>query len=441
MAGPTASNVVDSPLIQEVIDKRPVTGLQVMILAIALILNMLDGFDVVAMAFTVHSIGEEMGLAPDRLGYAFSVAAAGMMIGAMFLAPISDRIGRRKMVLGCVLTIGLSVIATGLASNLWQLISFRAITGLAIGGMLASLATMASEYTPEKYRTLAVVTVTAGYPLGATLGGFVAAPLLAKYGWNSVFFAGGGATLAMVILVFLFMPESLQFLINKQPKNALSKLNNVLKRLHAEPVAEMPPAPDADKIETASVMSLLARDRRSQTLRLWTAFFFCFISLYFLMSWVPKLVIESGLSESTGVYAGAAFNGGGVLGIVVLGWIAARVALSKLIGSFLVLAALNLVIYAMFIAPNALMLNLLLIGFFLQGGFTGLYAVAAKIYPTEMRATGVGWAIGLGRFGAVVGPFLGGIFIAQGVSMEINFLIFALPLVFSGLFAYTLAVR
>jgi len=180
------------------------------------------------------------------------------------------------------------------------------------------------------------------------------------------------------------------------------------------------------------------RDRRADTLMLWGAFFFCFISLYFLMSWIPKLVVTSGLSESKGVYASVAFNAGGVLGILTLGWLSSQMGLARLIAMFLSAAAAAMIVFALAEGVSHLLAYLVLIGFLLQGGFTGLYAVAAKIYPTELRSTGVGWAIGLGRFGAVVGPYVGGMLIAKGVSMENNFLIFALPLFIGGAIAYRL---
>lgn len=441
MAAGAVGNTAELSIVKDAIDRGGVARTQLLILFISLILNMLDGFDVTAMAFTVHSIGEQLQIAPDKLGIVFSVALAGMMVGAMFIAPLSDVIGRRNMILACVTTIGASMYLTGYASALWQLIILRTVTGLGVGGLLASLAAITAEYTPERYRSFSVVCITAGYPLGASVGGFIAAPMIPLYGWESVFFAGGAATLAMVVVVYFLVPESLQFLITKRPANALHKCNRVLARLNKTELDELPEISREESRDKATVFSLLTESRRGKTLTLWTCFFFCFICLYFLMSWVPKLVVNAGLSESEGVYASVAFNGGAVIGIVTLGWLSAHIGLSKLIGSFLSAAALGMVIFAATSGIQHLLPYLLIIGFLLQGGFTGLYAVAAKIYPTEVRTTGVGWAIGLGRLGAVVGPYVGGVFIAMGISMEVNFLMFAIPLLIGGLLAYRLCVR
>ncbi|NIB43887.1 MFS transporter [Pseudomaricurvus alkylphenolicus] len=428
-------------MIDDVMDRQGISSAQITIIVIALILNMLDGFDVTAMAFTAHSIGESLQIPPQQLGIVFSTALAGMMLGAMFLAPYSDVIGRRNMLLICVLAIGASMVLTGYTTALWQLVILRAITGLGVGSMLASLATITSEYTPARYRSLTVVSITAGYPLGATMGGFIAAPLLTEYGWPSIFFVGGVATLLMVAVVYLWVPESLQFLITKRPPGALEKINDALVKMDKEPLKELPAAPAATEASKASVFSLLTPERRARTLQLWSTFFFCFISLYFLMSWVPKLVINSGLSEAQGVYGAVAFNGGGVIGILMLGWMAAGRSLSQLIAVFLCGAAITMTAFATLADHLPLLVSLAVIGFLLQGGFTGLYAVAAKIYPTEVRTTGVGWAIGLGRFGAVVGPYVGGIFIAMGMSMELNFYIFAVPMALAGLLAFRLKVQ
>jgi benzoate transport len=429
-----------APVIYTAIEGR-FAPTQALVVVVALLLNMLDGFDVTAMAFTAHSIGEELAIPPDQLGIVFSVALAGMMLGAMFIAPASDVVGRRRMILACVASIGVSVLLTGYASSISQLIVLRLITGLGVGGMLASLAALTSEFTPEKYRSLAVMLVTAGYPLGATLGGMVAAPLLANYGWQSVFFAGGAATIAMVVVVALYVPESLQFLAVRRPGGALAQFNRILRRLGHADVDDLPRFVEHGEPAKANVLSLLQGDIWKRTTTLWTTFFFAFICLYFLMSWIPKLVISAGLSETSGVYASVALNGGGVVGIVMLGLFAARLPLTNLIGVFLSTAAIGMLVFALGNGIAQLLLFLVVIGFFLHGGFTGLYAVAAKIYPAEIRTTGVGWAIGLGRFGAVVGPYVGGLLIAGGVSMEVNFVVFAIPLLISGLLSLALAVR
>jgi predicted MFS family arabinose efflux permease len=280
--------------------------------------------------------------------------------------------------------------------------------------------------------------------MGATLGGYFAAPLLPIYGWESLFITGGLITFCMLVPIYFFMPESIQFLMtNKQP-NSLNKVNKLLLKFDKEPLIALPDSPVETNKDTplkSTVGQLLNDHYRSRTLGLWLTFFFCFVCLYFLISWIPKLVINSGLSESEGVYASAALNGGGVIGVLLLGWLASKFTLSHLIGTFLSLAAIAMIVLAVFISSLPLLMALAVIGFLIQGGFVGLYSAAAKIYPTHIRSTGVGWAIGLGRLGAVVGPYVGGVLIAKGFSLEANFSIFAIPLIISGFLAYRLNTK
>lgn len=423
------------------IDHGHFSASQVMVVVVALMLYMLDGFDIAAMAFTAHRIGEAMQVAPEQLGIAFGAALAGMMFGAMFLAPKSDLIGRRKIILMSVTVIGVSMISTALIASLWHLIVARFITGLGIGAMLASLTTINSEYTPIKYRSMAVVIVLTGYPLGATIGGFIAAPLMATYGWESVFLVAGAATISMLFLVYFLIPESIQFLAVKRPADVLTKINKILIRMRKEPLDTLPEIIPNTQPTRVRVFSLLSQQFRTKTLVLWACCFFCLMCLYFMMSWIPKLVINSGLSEAEGVYASMAFTGGGVIGTVVLGILTTRMGLTNVISSFLLCSALFMLLFYQYSDSLNLFYSLTFIGFLFTSGYTGLYAVAAKIYPTEIRTTGVGWAVGVSRFGAVAGPYFGGILVASNVSMESSFLILATPIALGGIMAWYLKIK
>lgn len=426
----------------ELIGRGAISGRQLVILAVCFVLNMLDGFDITVMSFTAPPIGDELGLSAERLGIVFSAALAGMMIGAMFLAPLSDVVGRRRVILGSFLVIGTMMSLTSLIQGLAPLVALRFVTGLGVGAMLASLASIAAEYLPERFRSFGVVAVTAGYPFGAVVGGFISAPLISELGWRSVFVAGGMATLAMTVLVFLLVPESLEYLCNRRPKNALLTVNGILARIGKAPIDAFPEAAAANTQAKAHVGSLLTANYRSRTILLWTTMFFCFITLYFLLSWIPQLVVESGLSLEKGIYAAAAFNLGGVAGILLLGILSTRQPLTNLIGGSLIGGAFLMFVFGLAPQQTALLMILTaLIGVMMQGGFSGLYAVAAKMYPAEIRATGVGWAIGLGRFGAVVGPYIGGILIDAQFSMATNFALFAVPLLIAGILAYMLRIR
>lgn len=441
----------DTLSIRSLIDEGNISYQQVLVVCLCLIFNMLDGFDITAMAVTADAVGTEMQLTEDKLGFVFSFSLAGMMLGAMFLAPLSDVFGRRTVIIASLVVVGLSVLLTGYSSGLAQLIGLRFISGLGAGALLASQATLASEYSPDKFRALSVAIVTAGYPLGAMMTGLVAGFIVPDFGWRGMFITGGCVTLVMAVLAYALLPESLHFLCSKQPPGALGKVNRILAKFAVEPVGQLPPVDSAvpvdskaasDGVKSSKVFSLLSIKHRRTTLFLWAAFSMCFCTLYFLMSWTPKIMVNAGFSAQIANYAFSLLNFGGVVGIFLLGSLATHWRLSSLICSFLLLAAMGMLLFsAVPTQQNILLVLIFLIGLALQGGFTGLYAAAAKSYPTEIRTTGVGWAIGLGRFGAVVGPALAGFMIAAGISMGMNFVAFALPLLVSAALAFALRIR
>ncbi|UCG73054.1 MAG: MFS transporter [Chromatiales bacterium] len=426
--------------LRQTIDQGPVSGLQIRVILLCCVINMLDGLDVLAISFAAPPIATEWQLQPAALGIVFSTGLVGMALGSMFIAPLTDRIGRRAMILISLFVIGLAMIATGLVRTVNELLVARAVTGLGIGAILASLTSMVAEYTPDRHRNLTVSILQAGYPVGGTIGGFVAAWLIPEYGWRAIFFVGAALGLAMVPLVYLLLPESLQFLEQKRPVDALTRINRVLVRMGRAPLAALGPL--ASRAEPSRVATLLTPERRSNTLKLWFAFMLNSLAVYFILSWVPKIVVDAGLPLEQGIFAGIMVNAGAVLGIVVLGYASGKRGLRPLIFGFLLAGAVALVVFGFLPAlVPALLVVGFLIGFFVIGGYIGLYSVAARIYPTEVRTTGIGWTIGVGRFGSIVGPYLGGILIALDWSTGPRFITFAVPLLVAAVVAVSISAR
>ena len=418
--------------IREIIDNRSLTALQYSTLFICFLMNMLDGMDVLVISYTAPSIAEEWGISSQALGVVFSAGLLGMVAGAMFLAPKTDVIGRRPMILLSAALMGISIFLTAYVESVWQLVIFRFISGVGIGSMLASTPALASEYTPNKTKDFWVSFVISGYPLGAFLSGLVAASIIPTYGWRSMYQVAGVASFITLPLIYFMLAESLDFLFKTRPKKALDKANAILSRMKLPSLNELPEVVHNIK-HKASVVSIFGSDYKSATIMLWTAFFMSFVTLYFLTSWIPKLAVNTGLSLELAIYAGTVYNLGSFAGINSQGYLSGRLGLRKVIGAFLVMTAVLMSIFS-FISGNVMILVLFgFIGFCIQGGFVGLYSVAARIYPTEMRTTGIGWAIGAGRLGAIVGPLVGGVLIGSGVSMSVNFIIFALPAIVAGI--------
>jgi benzoate transport len=442
----TPASASSDNLVANIIDNGRVSGQQVLVVGLCMLFNMLDGFDITAMAVVASSVAGELQLTPDKLGWIFSFTLAGMMSGAMFLSPVTDLLGRRNMIIVSIALVGVSIVLTAMATTLTEFIVLRFISGIGAGAMLASQATLAAEYSPEKYRALSVVLVTVGYPAGAMFTSVVADLLMPGFGWRGMFWFGGLVTLAMVVVAFLFIPESLKFLLERRPPRALERVNAILERMQKPAVAVLPrPEPESGGREAnfvGTMTGLLSKELRSRTLTLWATFFLCFSTLYFLMSWIPKLMEDSGFTAAVGRDAFFLFNLGAIFGVLVLGWLSTRMKLTNLVFAFLFASAVGMIVFALAPGEKGLLLGLIfLIGVLQQGGFTGLYGAAAKAYPTGVRSTGIGWSIGLGRFGAVVGPAVAGYLIVAGLDMAANFIVFAVPMAIGGLFAYRLHIR
>lgn len=428
--------------IQKLIGERPMTHTQLMILFLCFTLNMLDGMDVVVASFVAPRIMGEWGVSAQSLGMVFSAALVGMATGAMFISPFTDVIGRRKMVLLSIIILSAGMLLTAFATTIPQLIGLRLFTGLGIGSMLASLTSMAAEFSSNKHRNLAIGFVLGGYPVGATLTGLLAAELIPAYGWTSMFLVGSLLSTLVFPLVFLLMPESLEFLLHKQPPGALKEANRILAKLKYDLIEALPDNKQNSSLKgdgsvVGNIKSLMTSEMRDSTVKLWVSFFLAFFTLYFLLSWIPKIAEDSGLTQAQGAYSGAIFNFGSFFGIVTLGYISSMFGLRRIIFIFMTLSSIVMIIFGNIdLSVMLYMLLLFVLGFFVQGGFVGLYSVAARIYPMEIRTTGVGWGIGLGRFGAVISPALGGMAIGMDMPVFLIFTLFAIPFVIAGLAQY-----
>jgi benzoate transport len=407
--------------IRTIIEKGSMSAFQVIAVAICWTINMLDGFDVLAIAFTAPEITAEWGLGPAALGIVFSAGLFGMMAGALIVAPFGDYIGRRAMILIGLVVISAGMFVTAYVENVPQMLAARALTGIGIG----ALTTIVAEYSSDKHRNLAITVTHAGYTAGAVIGGLVAVYLIGEFGWRSVYIFGGASSALMIPLVLYYLPESIGYLIEKQPKGALEKFNAIMKRMERPPVLVMPEPVEKASVTGISVFALFSPKYVVPTLLIWFAFFLCMVALYFLLSWTPTVLVNAGLSADQGRFANVMLNLGGTITMIMLGWLSTRFGLARMIKLYLLASAVMIMIFAAVPAPTAL---LMIVAFFVglePAGMVGLYAVAARLYPTEIRNTGVGWAIGIGRWGAVAGPAAGGWMIDQGFERWVYFLALA----------------
>ena len=394
------------------IDSLRLSPNQYLTILICFFLNVIDGVDVLIMSYTSPVISSDWSISSDTLGVVFSSGLLGMAIGALLLAPQADYIGRKKIILISIIIISLGVFFTGLSKNIYHLIVLRFFSGIGIGAMLATTASIVSECTPSRSKDFWISLILAGYPIGAMIAGYVSNIIIDIYSWEYVFFIFGAISLIFIPIVYFLMSESIVFLKINKTKN-----------------------------QTVPLLSLFSKTYFTQTLKLWMAFFFSFGCLYFLISWIPKLVTETGLSLKLGIYSGAIFNLGAFFGIITQGYFSSKFGLKKTISSFLFLTGVIMILIDFFVGSDLMLIIFGILGFAIQGGFVGLYSVAARIYPSEFRTTGIGWGIGVGRLGAVIGPLCAGFFIASGLGFSANFIIFSIPAFISSIITYYISMN
>ena len=402
------------------------------IIAICLIINMLDGFDVLVMAFTAAPIARDWELTDATIGLLLSAGLVGMAAGSAFIAPLADRFGRRALVLICLIIISVGMMLSAVSQNVQQLAVLRVFTGLGIGGMLASLNVIVAEYASNKWRSFALSLLQTGYPIGAVVGGTIAAFLIVHSGWRSVFFFGACASLIMIPLVLWRLPESLDFLLAKRPANALRRINNLFRKMGIATIADLPSDVPPHTVLSPNFDTLFNRSLRHTTMLVWISYFMVMFSFYFVLSWTPKLLVEAGLSTQMGISAGVIINLGGVLGGILLGVISSRLSLKKIISVYMLATVFFMVIFGLISTQLFVTLVMgVLIGFFLFGSMIGLYALVPDLYPAIVRATGMGWAIGVGRIGAILSPLFAGILLDLQWQGPHLYIVFAIPLAIS----------
>jgi MFS transporter, AAHS family, 4-hydroxybenzoate transporter len=416
---------------KNLIDNQPMSTYQIIIVAMCFVLNMNDGIDVLIVSFSDSDIMSEWHLTNTEFGFVASAGLAGMTVGAFFLAPLGDKIGRRK-----VFIVSLSLITSGMllvffCTAYWQLLTLRFLTGLGIGGILPTMAATASEFSNNKNRDFNVALVQAGWPVGAILTGFFCAYAIPIFGWRFVFLFAGCVSLAMLVGVVIYMTDSLEFLIKKQPTNALVKINNLLSKMGQVGIDSLPPKPSQQT--TTPINALFTTAYRDSTFKLWTGVFFGFLTLYTLLSWIKTIAKATGLSDSMATYVGVSLNVGAAIGTAFMGVVAGKLGLKKTVPLFMIIAAVVMLVYGnVALSTVMIFVVIFLIGVFVQGGFNGMYPTISRVYPAEIRTTGVGFAIGIGRFGAILGPIVFGVLKDKNLSISLIFSLLALPLLVTG---------
>jgi benzoate transport len=393
------------------------SALQIAVVTITVCLNALDGFDVLSISFASPGIARDWHIDRAALGWVLSMELAGMGLGSLLLGSVADKIGRRRTLLGCLVVMTLGMMMAGRATGVYDLSVWRVFTGLGIGGMLASINAVAAEFSNVRRRSLSVSLMASGYPLGAALGGTIAAVLLKRGDWRVVFQFGAAATAAFIPLVLWLVPESVWWLCRRQPAGALAGVNRSMARMGYPATAELPPAPLA--ASGRQVAEILRAPLLRSTALVTMGYFLHITTFYFIVKWVPKIVADMGFAASSAAGVLVWANVGGTTGGVLLGLLSLRLSMKHLTIFVLVMSTLMLAVFGRGQA-NLAQLSLIcaVAVFFTNAGVVGLYGLMAQVYPTQVRATGTGFTIGVGRAGAWLAPIIAGYLFHAGYGLE-----------------------
>ena len=421
------------------IDRQPVGGFQIRLLLTCAGVLFLDGFDTQAIGYVAPALAKEWGLTKGALGPVFSAGLFGLMIGALVFGPLADRIGRKKIIIFSTAAFGLGALATALVQDLNSLLVIRFLTGLGLGGAMPNTVAMTSEYNPQRRRATMVMIMFCGFSIGAALGGFLAADLIPRFGWRSVFIVGGIAPLLLLPVLVWRLPESVRFLATAG--QAPERVAELLKRISPHSAF----APDARFVVHEAhlagipVAHLFREGRTAATLLLWVVFFMSLLDIYFLANWLPTVLNDLGASVSEAVMIGSLLQVGGVVGTFALGSVIDRFSFRALalvyFGAVFAVGAIGQLSHSAALVSIAIFAA----GFCVVGGQIAANALAAAFYPTSVRSSGVGWALGIGRIGSIIGPLVGGMLLAAKWSTSAVFMTAAAAALCAALAALSLS--
>ncbi|MBR0755333.1 MFS transporter [Bradyrhizobium jicamae] len=414
---------------------RGITRFHVRLLLLTSVLTLLDGYDITALSFVAPELAKAWQI-PDKSAFSsvFVASLAGMLVGAPSVGWIGDRFGRKPaIILSCTL-FGVCTLAMMLVESIGQLGALRFLTGIGLGGLLPNASALNAEYAPSRYRATMIILMYIGTALGGALPGPLTVALVPDYGWRVLFLIGGVLPLAASFSCWLWLPESAKYLdISKSAKGRMGELSG-----------RSPGNAPKDGLRgaAASVSSLFKDGLKWVTPLLWLLFVSSLMGYFFLMSWTPILLVAAKVSDANAALALSSFQIGGIVGGVCIARPTDRWGLSPLNlffgGAVLTTGTIG---YAAVSGSSALLMPVaLLAGFFVLGAQLGLNAVATMIYPTAIRANGAGWALGIGRLGAILGPILGGLLIARNYSVETVYIVAACPFAIATLSAVMLAI-
>jgi AAHS family 4-hydroxybenzoate transporter-like MFS transporter len=393
--------------IDKLIDERPLSGMALRVILLCSFVIFLDGYDIQTLAVTINWLSAEWGLTRADFTLPQTAALIGYAFSAAVVAGYGDRLGRRPVLLAATAVMGLASLGTALSENINQLAVWRFFTGMGFGASVPNATAITSEFVPLRRRAALITVMYANIALGAVLAGFAAPPIYAALGWHAVFIAGGVGPLLIFVLLWFGLPESVRFLMEKRPGDP--RIAKTVARLAPDIDAHNVTLAKRSGVERQSVLALLAPVYRARTLLLWLGVALNLFSLFFLISWLPALLNTAGWSPTAASRGGVMLQIGGIIsGLIMARFVDRGKTVPAMVTAYFI-TAVSLGLFLVLPSDSgSWWLLLLTIGAGTSGTQFALNALSAAFYPSLIRSTGVGWAVGVGRIGAILGPAFGG---------------------------------
>lgn len=422
--------------ISDIIDGRKLNGFQKMIITLCTMIAFVEGFDAQSAGFVAPALAKVWGLGHNALALFFSLGLFGLMMGALIVAPLADRTGRKPVLLGCLVLFGLGSLGMAASTSLEMLYLTRLVTGVGIGGAMPNVIALTSEYAPRRIRSLMVVVMYNGFIGGSIAAGLTTARIVEALGWNSVFIVGGVLPLLLAPIILFLLPESVRFLASKAGREA--KVEVLMRRIDPSLSSGTRFFLDEHSEVRMSVVALFRDGRGRKTILLWLLVFCSLLDLFLMTNWLPTQIASLGVSVALAILIGTLLQVGGMIGMIQ-GWMMDRWGPSRTLTLSYLIAAVAIACIGL-VGDNVPLLaaSVLGAGFGIIGGQTAANAVAAGAYPTEIRSTGIGWFLGIGRIGSIVGPALAGFLLSIGVTNRDVFLLAMIPALCAAAAAYAL---
>jgi MFS transporter, AAHS family, 4-hydroxybenzoate transporter len=426
--------------VAEFINRAPMSGFQALVVALCSLVVLLDGFDTQSISFAAPLLAPSLGVKVAAFGPIFGAGQIGQMIGVLLVGPFADRIGRKSMVISAVVVFGVFSLMTVWVTTFTQLMVLRLVTGLGLGAAMPNVFSIISEYAPARLKGTLVAGSAAAFPLGAVIGGALSAKLVPVYGWQVIFLGAGILPLVLALLLLAQLPESIRFLVyrggaERRVAEFLALIDSTYRPAGDEKfvIGEVSPT-------GMPVLELFRNGRAAMTLLLWVPYFMGLLMLFFMYSWLPSLMGKAGLPISEAIFATVLFNLGGVAGCLLQGKLIDLYGEFRVLGAVYLIAAVCIAAVGLLPVPSTMLWLAIVLGGICGIGAQGsANALTTSLYPTSIRASGLGWGLGIGRIGSIVGPVMGGILISLNWDNRQLFLTAAFPGLIAALAIFLLA--